>query len=161
MEKWVKHRWRAIYGCLPFTLEFWMIRQWQLQVDLCDGTNIIFVTNICLNQWRTIPMPLTWLNWSVAINEGKIDHCQSCFCSHKVSQAGISNCIPQFSVGCNYLSLPEVPASDWQQGPHILSDIRTWVMNHNSPFLVTLNTDLLIHALITFDARVCMSKHTQ
>ena len=29
----------------------------------------------------------------------------------QVSQAGISNYIPQFTVGCNYLSLPEIPAS--------------------------------------------------
>ena len=29
----------------------------------------------------------------------------------QVSQAGISNCIQQYSVGCNYLSLPEIPAS--------------------------------------------------
>ena len=29
----------------------------------------------------------------------------------QVSQAGISNYIPQFTVGCNYLSLPEMPAS--------------------------------------------------
>ena len=29
----------------------------------------------------------------------------------QVSQAGISNCIPQSTVGCNYLSLPEIPAS--------------------------------------------------
>ena len=29
----------------------------------------------------------------------------------QVSQAGIRNYIPQFTVGCNYLSLPEVPAS--------------------------------------------------
>ena len=28
----------------------------------------------------------------------------------QVSQAGISNYIPQFTVGCNYLSLPEIPA---------------------------------------------------
>ena len=28
----------------------------------------------------------------------------------QVSQAGISNCIPQYSVGCNYFSLPEIPA---------------------------------------------------
>ena len=33
-------------------------------------------------------------------------------CCHKqVSQAGISNYIPQFTVGCNYLSLSEIPAS--------------------------------------------------
>ena len=29
----------------------------------------------------------------------------------QVSQVGISNYIPQFTVGCNYLSLPEIPAS--------------------------------------------------
>ena len=32
-------------------------------------------------------------------------------CPKQVSQTGISNCIPQYSVGCNYLSLPEIPAS--------------------------------------------------
>ena len=32
-------------------------------------------------------------------------------CQKQVSQAGISNCIPQNTVGCNYLSLPEIPAS--------------------------------------------------
>ena len=34
-------------------------------------------------------------------------HC----CQKQVSQAGISNYIPQLNVGCNYLSLPEIPAS--------------------------------------------------
>ena len=34
------------------------------------------------------------------------------FCLQKqVSQAGISNCIPQNTVGCNYLSLPKIPVS--------------------------------------------------
>ena len=32
-------------------------------------------------------------------------------CQKQVSQARISNCIPQYSVGCNYLSMPEIPAS--------------------------------------------------
>ena len=32
-------------------------------------------------------------------------------CQKQVSQAGISNYIPQFTMGCNYLSLPEIPAS--------------------------------------------------
>ena len=31
------------------------------------------------------------------------------WCQKHVSQAGISNCIPQYSVGCNYLFLPEIP----------------------------------------------------
>ena len=29
-----------------------------------------------------------------------------------LSQAGINNCIPHNTMGCNYLSLPEIPASD-------------------------------------------------
>ena len=33
------------------------------------------------------------------------------WCQKQVSQAGISNCIPQFTVGCNYLPLPEIPVS--------------------------------------------------
>ena len=33
------------------------------------------------------------------------------WCQKQVSQIGISNCTPQYSVGCNYLSLPEIPAS--------------------------------------------------
>ena len=33
------------------------------------------------------------------------------WCQKQVYQAGISNCIPQYSVGFNYLSLPEIPAS--------------------------------------------------
>ena len=32
-----------------------------------------------------------------------------------VSQAGISNCIPHHSVGCNYLSPPEIPAWSYSQ----------------------------------------------
>ena len=32
-------------------------------------------------------------------------------CQKQVSQAGISNYISQFTAGCNYLSLPEIPAS--------------------------------------------------
>ena len=36
----------------------------------------------------------------------------------QVSQAGISNCIPQYTVGCNYLSLPEIPASG-TKSPHL------------------------------------------
>ena len=32
-------------------------------------------------------------------------------CQKHISQGGVSNCIPQYSVGCNYLSLPEIPAS--------------------------------------------------
>ena len=33
------------------------------------------------------------------------------WCQKQVSQAGISNYIPQFTVGCSYLCMPEIPAS--------------------------------------------------
>ena len=33
------------------------------------------------------------------------------WCQKQVSWAEISNCIPQYTVGCNYISLPEIPAS--------------------------------------------------
>ena len=36
--------------------------------------------------------------------------CRLC-CQKQVSQAGIGNYIPQFTVGCNYVSLPEIPVS--------------------------------------------------
>ena len=38
-------------------------------------------------------------------------HSWGLWCQKQVSQAGISNCIPQNTVGCSYLSLPEIPAS--------------------------------------------------
>ena len=34
------------------------------------------------------------------------------WCQKGISPAGTINCIPQYSVSCNYLSLPEIPASD-------------------------------------------------
>ena len=34
------------------------------------------------------------------------------WCQKQVSQAWKNNCIPQYSVGCKYLSLPLIPASD-------------------------------------------------
>ena len=33
------------------------------------------------------------------------------WCQNQVSQTGISNCIPHYSVGCNYLSMPEMSPS--------------------------------------------------
>ena len=46
-------------------------------------------------------------------------------CQKQVSQAGIFNCIPQYSVWCNYLSMPEIPAYLlWQQSPNIKE--HTW-----------------------------------
>ena len=49
-----------------------------------------------------------------------------------VSQAWISNYIPQFTVGCNYLSLPEIPAS----GNKVL--IYSVICVQHSTFIVVL-----------------------
>ena len=49
-----------------------------------------------------------------------------------VFQAGISNCIPQYHVGCNYLSLPEIPAS----GTKVLICLRhLWIHWTHYPFM--------------------------
>ena len=44
------------------------------------------------------------------------------WCQKQVSQAGLSNYLPQFTVGCNYLSLPEIPAS----GAKVLIYVTEW-----------------------------------
>ena len=41
-----------------------------------------------------------------------MDYIWGLCCQNQVSQAGISNCIPKLAAGCDYLSLPEIPASD-------------------------------------------------
>ena len=38
-------------------------------------------------------------------------HIWGLWCQKQVSHAGISNCLSQYCMGCNYLSLPEIPAS--------------------------------------------------
>ena len=56
------------------------------------------------------------LRWSGLIKaepglEPRSRHIWRLCCQKQVSQAGISNYIPQFTVGCNYISLTEIPAS--------------------------------------------------
>ena len=41
----------------------------------------------------------------------KIQYNWGLWCQKQVSQAGISNYIPQNNVGCNYLSIPDITAS--------------------------------------------------
>ena len=47
------------------------------------------------------------------------------WCQKHISPAGMSNCIPQYSVGCNYLSLPEIPASGTEV--HICRNQCQWI----------------------------------
>ena len=76
----------------------------------------------CLSEMR--PWPENWLNhlqctgckWLYPMQWNSFQF--SClfyiwglWCQTQVSQTGISNCIPQYSVGCNYLTLPEISAS--------------------------------------------------
>ena len=55
-------------------------------------------------------------------------------CQKQVSQAGISNYTPQFTVGCNYLSLPEIPASGNEVHicPYTLPSIKSVNQFHKS-----------------------------
>ena len=47
-------------------------------------------------------------------NMAQTRSCVLCLCQKLVSRAGTSNYIPQYSVGCNYLSLSLILASDTQ-----------------------------------------------
>ena len=55
----------------------------------------------------------------------KLYHKWGLWCQKQVSQAEISNCIPQYSVGCNYLSMPEIPTS----GTKVLKYVFAFDMN--------------------------------
>ena len=50
-------------------------------------------------------------DWVIFIFHTKTGTIWRLWYQKQVSQAGISNCIPQNTVGCNYVSLPEIPAS--------------------------------------------------
>ena len=71
--------------------------------------------------------------WTQNINypDMIILHIWGLWCTKQVSQAGINNYIPQFNVGCNYLSLPEIPTPgikvlihyDIMTSPHSLKNL--------------------------------------
>ena len=48
---------------------------------------------------------------TINTKRGKLAHIWGLCHLKQVHQAGISNYIPQFTVGCNYLSLPGIPVS--------------------------------------------------
>ena len=87
-----------------------------LYIQICD--------NFC--QWKTkmVHSALTFQASSihyVYADWGLIGHIWGLWCLKQISQAWINNCIPQNTVRCNYLPLPEVPAS----GTQVLN-IRHW-----------------------------------
>ena len=85
--------------------------------NLFARTNVVISTEDTLShqrsQSRTKHTSAPWHYSPVhGINAGSKPHPNWGLCCQKqVSQAGISNYIPQFTVGCNYLSLSEIPAS--------------------------------------------------
>ena len=54
-------------------------------------------------------------------------------CQKQVSQAGISNYIPHKTVGCNYLSLPVIPASG--------NKVLTWYIPEKMQWIHIIDTD--------------------
>ena len=78
-------------------------------------------------------------------------------CWHKqVFQAGLSNHMPQFTVGCNYLSLPEIPAS----GNRFLDYYRTEADTKWPPFCKHNATDKaspVCHDLFFYQYRYLLS----
>ena len=62
---------------------------------------------------------------ALRLNQPNIGNNRGLWHQKQVSQAGIINCIPQYSVGCNYLFLPEIPASDTKVLNHLTGFDRT------------------------------------
>ena len=114
-----------------FRIQHWCIWKCDLQnhsqQNGCDFVDHIFKCiflkeNCCLSIEMSLKFgPKGPLNWQY-VTKGPADglalnRCQPItwinkdLCQKQVSQAWISNCIPQNTVGCNYLSLPVIPAS--------------------------------------------------
>ena len=82
------------------------------------------ITNMLYDMFLKITMKGKIVLWVVTTTQleiiGDINHfcgfiitsfIWGLWCQRQISWAGISSYIPQFIVGCNYLSLPEIPAS--------------------------------------------------
>ena len=94
------------------------------------------------------------------------------WCQKRVSRVWMINCIPQHSVGCNYLSMPEIPASGVKvliSGMHDFRDSQ-WLKNeccHDANFVVavpskvvvvtTSGTTKLFYILTTFELQRFLS----
>ena len=91
----------------------WLFCQWVLIIT--GSGNGLFVISLQASIYQSASDDITWSLWH----------------QKQISQAGISDCIPQYSVGCNYLSLPDIPASG-AKGPHIAVVIGNgtfWICN--------------------------------
>ena len=69
---------------------------------------------------------------------GVLCHIWGLWCQKHVSQAWISNCIPQNTVGCNYWSMHK-DTCIWHQSPHML-----WIFCENWPWHCTIFTLIMI-----------------
>ena len=77
------------------------------------GNKIILQMSYLINGISYIGK-INWINW-IRAQYTPLNFFELCpyedFGAWSRYLSGISNCIPQYSVGCNYLSLPEIPAS--------------------------------------------------
>ena len=86
-------------------------KQAQINVKLAPVT-CIFPEEFLMTLWKDHSHLNTWSLLDATSHKGlKPASIWGLWCQRQVSQAGISNDIPQFIVGCNYLSLREIPAS--------------------------------------------------
>ena len=74
------------------------------------------------------------------------------WCQRQVSQAGISNCIPQYSVGCNYLFLPEIPVSGAKVLISCIMSRHCRVLQFNDEFLISKWCSLTIILSVILDS---------
>ena len=79
----------------------------------CQTLGIWFWWHVRMTRTSSGNIRSTWQG-SSPINHHVVANIWGLWCKKQVSQAGISNYIPQFTVGCNYLSLPGIPASGEQ-----------------------------------------------
>ena len=118
IAKW--NLWHLLISPDPPSSPFWLCNKIRIipidmappNVITCDIIDECFITwpyrhssYFHLTQWKTN------MNYRKVCCHFIIDHIWGLCCHKQISQAVISNYILQFTVGCNYLSLPEIPAS--------------------------------------------------
>ena len=85
-----------------------------LMASLCSTEDLleyyVNVTQTVRDISPLMPMPVILCDCLYSGDHQQVSH--AWICQKQVSQAGIRNCIPQNTVGCNYLSLPEIIAPD-------------------------------------------------
>ena len=86
-----------------FSISGIYLHKWQhilasLHENLCDVLYIDIYSDLQFSPVQHLWLMSVFVIWGL-------------WCQKQVSRAKISNCIPQYSVGCAYLSMHEIPAS--------------------------------------------------